>query len=353
MAKVLVAGGAGYIGGAVTQYLLAKGIPFTVYDNLLYEPHYLKEVDFIFGDVRDTVKLKRILPRYTHVVWLAAIVGDGACEVNSDLTTSVNQDAVEWLAENFAGRIIFTSTCSVYGHNPEEVDEHSSLNPLSHYARTKVKAEQFLNCENSLIFRLGTAFGISDTYARPRMDLVANQMAVAALTRGELRVNGGSQWRPLIHVNDIALAIVHNLERPVRGIYNLASFNIQIADLAESIRCATNCKVTYASIGQDQRDYRVNLSKALRDEIFSPSRVHSIGDSVRQFASLIRSGRVKHTENEAYFNVRYIGKLKTAGELAEKFPDLQLVPANGHGHGLDSNGNGHGFTVDVALPEAA
>jgi nucleoside-diphosphate-sugar epimerase len=351
MAKVLVAGGAGYIGGAVTQYLVAKGIPFTVYDNLLYEPHYLKEVDFVFGDVRDTTKLRQILPRYTHVVWLAAIVGDGACEVNADLTTSVNQDSVQWLAENFNGRVIFTSTCSVYGHNPEEVDERSGLNPLSHYARTKVKAEQFLDPERSLVFRLGTAFGISDTYARPRMDLVANQMAVAALTKGELRVNGGMQWRPLIHVNDIALAIVNNLERPVRGIYNLASFNVRINDLAESIRRATNCRVTYTSMGQDQRDYRVNLTKALRDGIFNPSTVHSIGDCVRQFASLIRSGRVKHTENEAYFNVRFIGKLKVSGELTEKFPNFQLVPANGNGHSPDVKGNGHG--LDVALPEAA
>ena len=74
MMKVLVAGGAGYIGGAVTDALLVRQIPFTVYDNLLYEPHYLKPVDFIRGDVRDTALLKKVLPDYTHVVWLAAIV---------------------------------------------------------------------------------------------------------------------------------------------------------------------------------------------------------------------------------------------------------------------------------------
>src|SRR5579859_1012785 len=113
--KVLVVGGAGYIGGAVTDILLQKKIPFTVYDNLTYENHYLKPVDFLYGDVRDHKKLKKLLPEYSHVIWLAAIVGDGACAINPLLTKEVNQDSVAWVSNQFDGRIIFTSTCSVYG----------------------------------------------------------------------------------------------------------------------------------------------------------------------------------------------------------------------------------------------
>ncbi len=156
MTKVLVVGGAGYIGGAVTEALTAERIPFCVYDSLVYEPHYLKKVDFIRGDARDTAKLEPILAQSSHVIWLAAIVGDGACEVNPALTIEVNQKTVEWLAQNFSGRIVFTSTCSVYGQHDAEVDEHSHLNPLSLYAKTKLHAENFLQHENSLISPIRT-----------------------------------------------------------------------------------------------------------------------------------------------------------------------------------------------------
>ena len=115
--KVLVVGGAGYIGGAVTDILIAKKIPFTVYDKLVYEHQYLKPVDFIYGDVRDYKKLKSILSNYTHVIWLAAIVGDATCQIDEWLTKEINTAAVKWLAQNYKGRILFASTCSVYGHN--------------------------------------------------------------------------------------------------------------------------------------------------------------------------------------------------------------------------------------------
>ena len=108
--KVLVVGGAGYIGGAVTDFLTKRNIPFTVYDSLLYEQHYLKPVDFVYGDVRDTEKLKKLLKDYTHVIWLAAIVGDAACQVRPELTIAINQESVRWLAENYDGRIVFAST---------------------------------------------------------------------------------------------------------------------------------------------------------------------------------------------------------------------------------------------------
>ncbi len=105
--RVLVVGGAGYIGGSVTDSLLSKKIPFTVYDNLTYENHYLKPVDFIFGDVRDTKKLSSILTNYSHVLWLAAIVGDGACALAPHVTKAVNQDAIGWATGK--------NNCLIYG----------------------------------------------------------------------------------------------------------------------------------------------------------------------------------------------------------------------------------------------
>jgi len=315
--KVLVVGGAGYIGGAVTELLGAEKVPFSVYDSLVYELHYLKKVDFICGDVRDTAKLRAVLANYTHVIWLAAIVGDGACDVNPELTMEINQEAVEWLAKNYHGRIVFTSTCSVYGQFDAEVDEESRVQPLSLYAKTKLAAEGFLQEENSLIFRLGTAFGISDTYSRPRMDLVVNYMTTNALTKGELSVFGGTQWRPLVHVKDIAQAIVHNLERPVRGVYNLAAQNLQIKELARIVSAMTGCKVNYTEQKfQDQRNYHVCTKKALRDELFNPHTMRTVQDGVREMAEMVRLGRIKQTENEVYFNVRHAEKLKAYGQFA-------------------------------------
>lgn len=314
MTKVLVVGGAGYIGGAVTELLIAEKIPFSVYDSLVYEPHYLKKVDFIRGDVRDVVQLSRLLPNYSHVIWLAAIVGDAACEVNPELTVDANQNAVRWLADSYQGRIVFTSTCSVYGQYHAEVDEESPVQPLSLYAKTKLAAESFLHEENSLIFRLGTAFGVSDTYSRPRMDLVVNYMTTNALTKGELSVFGGTQWRPLVHVKDIAQAVVHNLERPVRGVYNLAATNLQIRDLAAIVSEMTGCKVKYTEQKfQDQRNYHVSTRKALRDGIFNPHTMRTVQDGVREIADLVGVGRIKQTEDEVYFNVRHAEKLKAYG----------------------------------------
>jgi len=317
VAKVLVAGGAGYIGGAVTELLLAQQTPFSVYDSLLYEAHYLKRVDFIRGDVRDTVKLGRLIKDYTHVIWLAAIVGDGACEVNPELTVEVNQKAVEWLAANYHGRIVFASTCSVYGQDDEEVNEESRLLPVSLYAKTKAAAEHFLQDENSLVFRLGTAFGVSDTYARPRMDLAVNYMTANALTKGELSVFGGTQWRPLVHVKDIAQAMVHNLERPVRGVYNLAAQNMQIKDLAETVSRMTGCRVNFTEQKfQDQRNYHVSTRKALRDGIFNPNTMRTVQDGVREISEVVGVGRIKQTESDVYFNVRYAQQLKAHGQFA-------------------------------------
>ena len=317
MTRVLVVGGAGYVGGAVTEQLAAEKIPFTVYDNLVYEPHYLKKVDFLCGDIRDTAKLKPLLDRSTHVIWLAAIVGDGACEVNPAHTVEINQKAVEWLAENFAGRIIFTSTCSVYGQHDAEVEENSAANPLSLYAKTKLLAEMSLQGENSFILRLGTAFGVSDAHSRPRMDLVVNYMTANALTKGELSVFGGTQWRPLVHVKDIAQTIAHNLERPVRGVYNIASANIQIKDLAAIVSRMTGCRILYTEEKfQDQRNYHVSTRKALRDGIYNPHTVRTIEDGVREIAELVGLGRIKHTENDNYFNVRHVGNLQAYGHFA-------------------------------------
>ena len=142
MANVLVPGGAGYVGGALTERLLLTQHNVRVYDSLLYEESYRKQVPFALGDVRDHRSLEPHLEWADVVVCLAGIVGDGACALDPEMTLEINRDTVARLAEEFDGRIIFMSTCSVYGAAEGILNEASPLSPLSIYAESKLEAEE-------------------------------------------------------------------------------------------------------------------------------------------------------------------------------------------------------------------
>jgi len=305
--NVLVVGGAGYIGGCVTDHLLARKVPFTVYDNLTYENHYLKPVEFIYGDVRDSKLLVRMLPSFSHIVWLAAIVGDPACEIKPDLTRAVNQDTLKWLASHFNGRILFTSTCSVYGLNTEPVSESSPNHPLSLYAKTKLEAEKYLAGKNALIFRLGTAYGLGDVFSRIRMDLAVNYMTMNAVIKKQLTIYGGKQWRPFIHVQDIGRIIADTLFTNHRGIYNLATENRSILDIATLIQEATECKLIHTGEKfQDDRNYRAVVMKAQSDGILIKKGYLSVRHGIQEIKKLVLSNRIKNLDHEYYSNQRYL-----------------------------------------------
>lgn len=298
-------GGAGYIGGAVTDVLSVLNIPFTVYDNLTYENHYFKPVNFIYGDIRDRTKLKKVLKDYTHVIWLAALVGDPACAIDPELTKIINQDSVEWLSRNYDGRIMFTSTCSVYGIQEKPVTEKSETNPISVYAQTKLAAENFLRDKNALIFRLGTAYGVSDSFSRLRMDLAINYMTMNAIKKGKLTVFGGSQWRPFIHVRDIGHFLVDNLNKQIRGVYNVATENETIINVAKKIQKETGCKIEITEQKfQDQRNYHAVTKKALKDGIIPTSTAHDIVFGIKQIKQIVEENRVNDLEHEFYSNER-------------------------------------------------
>ena len=307
--RVLVVGGAGYIGGCVTDLLKERGLSFCVYDNLTYEKHYLKPVPFIYGDVREKEKLKRIFPDYTHIVWLAAIVGDGACEIKPEFTREVNQEAVEWLSKNFNGRIVFTSTCSVYGVSDEPVSETSLTQPLSVYAKTKLEAEKKLKGKNAIIFRLGTAFGVSDSYARIRMDLAINYMTMKALTKKKLNVFGGKQWRPFVHVKEIGKTIANSVILPHTGIYNLATENLTILDAAKKIQKLTKCRIVISDQNfQDNRNYHADTTKIHREKIISDRTHYDVCFGIKEIKDLVLSNRINDLENEVYSNQKYLLK---------------------------------------------
>ena len=304
--KILVVGGAGYIGGLTTDLLLEAGMDLRVYDSLIYEESYRKPVDFINGDVREHEKLKKHLDWAEAVVWLAALVGDPACAINPDLTVSINQDSVKWLSQNFDGRIVFLSTCSVYGAQDGILDESSPTNPLSVYAVTKLQAENHLLHKNAIIFRLGTIFGVGDLFSRIRLDLVVNLLTVKAHLNGKISVFGGDQFRPLLHVRDVARAVVQNVVNNNLGIFNLQKQNVRIVDLAYQIRnhfpdlIIEQTEMQF----QDTRNYRVSGDKAFTILGFIPD--SSIDLGIEEIKDLLVFNRIKDFENPRYSNQKFL-----------------------------------------------
>ena len=300
--NILVVGGAGYIGGAFTDYWPSGTL---VYDSLLFEDAYLKAIPFQYGDIRDREKLLPLLAEADTVVWLAALVGDGACAINEDLSWEINTGSVEWLARNFDKRIIFPSTCSVYGAQEGLLDEESPTNPLSVYAQTKLAAEAFLADKDAIIFRLGTIFGMSDSHSRIRLDLVVNRMTVNAVTQGKLSVFGGDQYRPLLHVRDVAAAMGQAVRHRATGVFNLSSENWKIIELAESVARITGADIEVTPTPfEDARNYRVSAEKARRVLSFDPRR--TINDGVVELQRALREGRIKDVDDPRYTNEGYL-----------------------------------------------
>lgn len=299
--KILCVGGAGYVGGALTDLLMESDHEVRVYDNLTYEEDYLKPAPFIFGDVRERDKLKEQVAWADAVVWLAAIVGDGACAMNPVLTKEINQDSVKWLSDNFDGRIVFMSTCSVFGARDGLLTEDSPTNPLSVYASTKLEAEKYLKDKDAIIFRLGTLFGLSDTYARTRLDLVVNTLTARAISEGQLTVFGGDQYRPLLHVKDAAQAIVDNLQTKHTGIYNLVESNRKILSLAMEVQLLIPCTISMSETTfEDSRNYRASNQKAVEAWGFNPR--YSTNDGIVEIAEILRESRLKSLNNPRYSN---------------------------------------------------
>lgn len=304
MAKVMVVGGAGYVGGWLTDEAIRAGHEVRVLDNLTYEDSYLKDVDFAFGDILNFKTVEKHLKWADSVVWLSALVGDPACAINPKLTRQTNVDAVRHLAESFGGRIIFPSTCSVYGAQDGLLDETSPTGPLSLYAESKLEAEDILNKSEAttLIFRLGTLFGMSDPFARLRVDLVLNVLTIRAILEGTMSVFGGAQYRPLLHVRDVATAVVPHLDTNFTGTFNLHTENSTVLELAQRIKgIVTTAEIEQTEISfQDARNYRVSSDSARSTLGFSPK--WTIEDGVKQVADAIWNKRIKDVANPRFNN---------------------------------------------------
>ena len=303
--KILVVGGAGYVGGGIVDKLM-NNHDVTVYDSLIYETSYRKKVNFIFGDIRDYGKLNAILNDYDAVIWLAALVGDGACSINPALTQEINSESVRNLVQNYQGRIVFLSTCSVYGAQDGILSEKSPTNPLSEYASSKLVAEKYLEKSNAIIFRLGTLFGISDQYSRIRLDLVVNILVTKALMENKMSVFGGDQWRPLLHVNDVANAIDATIGTDTTGIFNLHYQNFKIIQIAENIKRKVDTAqiITTPMEFQDARNYQVTSEKLFNETGFKAE--VDLDTGIEEIYELVFNKRIKDINDPRYSNQNFL-----------------------------------------------
>lgn len=310
--KVLVVGGCGYIGSAVVDHLWNDSSTVAnvaIYDNLLYDEKYLGETPFHFGCITETDRLVAIANEFDCVIWLAALVGDPACEIDPEWAWKINYESIRDFSAKLDPKVelIFISTCSVYGISNEILNEDSPVNPISVYASTKLEAEKHVIDRGGVVFRLGTVYGHSSSQGRLRFDLVVNIMAIKSYLEGVITVNGGDQWRPIISVRTVAKYITNCVENYQPGIYILSERNITIRDLGIEISNITGAEVKFNDIQfKDIRNYRVDSSKAQKTFPLYYEWCLTFEEEVKRVYNLVAEKRVKNPYSTLWHNGLYL-----------------------------------------------
>ena len=312
--RVLVLGGAGFIGSILSVYLYMRGDEVTIFDNLLYEkkPRSFFPLRFVRGDIRVREDLLPEIRRADVVVNLAAISNDPSSDLDPELTNEINHYANELIADlcvQYGKRIVFASSCSVYGFAESGTfTEDSVLNPVTLYAKTKVLSEKIYEEKGADVvsLRFATAYGYTE---KPRFDLVVNTMIGTAYFDGKITVNGGDQWRPLVHVQDIAQAVhlVAHAERLPHRVYNVGSSdqNYRIGDLARIIgKFFPAAEVKDMRESVDGRSYKADFSRIERELGFKA--YFGVHDAVKEFSEAFRANKVENMQPDEYYRVRYL-----------------------------------------------
>jgi nucleoside-diphosphate-sugar epimerase len=319
---VFVAGGAGYIGSVLVPLILEGGHRVTVLDRLYFgdtlgraSARWGEKLRVVRGDVRAFDRT--ILAGVDAVVDLSGISNDPSCELEPELTRSVNVDGAKHLAsaaiEQGVRRYVYSSSCSVYGHGEGlGLTETSARHPVSLYARAKAEVEDSLRATKGMevcILRLATVFGLSP---RMRFDLAINVMTKNAYVGRRITVDGGGrQWRPFVHVRDVARAFELGVTRPASEVagqtFNIGSdaSNVQILNLAFRVRDAVpGTEVVHAPTDPDLRDYNVSFEKVHRALAFTAER--GVDDGIREVLAALREGAIDPDDRRWYTLKQYV-----------------------------------------------
>lgn len=319
--KVLLIGGAGYLGGALAPQLLAAGHQVTVFDNLSFgtaavDP--LRNNDhfrFVTGDMRDISAVTEAMQDQQAAILLAALVGEAACDRNPLETVAINYlatlNAVKAAAYFGVERFIFTSTDSCYGAQENVfLTEEAPLRPISLYAALKARVEEeFMGMPrpasfHPTILRLATLYGLAP---RMRFDLVINLLTREAVTGRGAKIFSGEQWRPLVHVRDASKAFVSVLAAPAESVsgqvFNVGSNhqNVQFKDLAAILlQALPEAKIETVPQPPDLRDYHVCFDKISRALNFAPD--FEPGDGIAEIRDAILNGALGDPYDPKYRN---------------------------------------------------
>lgn len=324
--KILVLGGAGYIGSILCPYLVEKGNEVTIFDIFLYNQKKDKsgKYRYVEGDICKIDDLIPEIEKADAIVNLAAISNDPSSDLKPTATWNINYKANETIANlcrSTNKRIIYASSCSVYGFSNKEVfHEESKLNPITLYAKTKMLSEKYYLEKdiNGIVLRFATVYGFSE---KPRFDLVVNTMIGTSFFNNRITVNGGDQWRPIVHVKDVcnAIYLALTIENPKKRIYNVGGNdqNYTIAELGRSIQAKVKTvELRVLTDSKDTRSYKVDFSKMRKDLGFKTK--YSVEYAIEEFYQAFNNKVITNMADDQYYRVKYLKNRLFAPNFGKK-----------------------------------
>ena len=322
--KIFLIGGGGYVGSALVPKLIDLGHEVTVYDLFIYGKEVLKKnsnLTLIEGDIRDINLLSKSLKNHDSIIHLACISNDPSFELNPKLGKSINLDCfrplVEVAVKENIKRFIYASSSSVYGIKKEKnVTETLTLEPLTDYSKFKVECEKILSEFTSdefetVIIRPATVCGYAK---RQRLDVVVNILTNLAFNKRKIKVFGGDQLRPNIHIQDMANIYIEVLKaekKLVNGeIFNAGYDNFTVSDIALTVKEVIGNDIEIETLPtDDNRSYHVSSEKIKKTLNFTPK--HTIKDAIRDLKKAFEEKKLPDSlENSKYFNIKKMQEIK-------------------------------------------
>ena len=332
MKKIFITGGAGYVGSRLVPFLLERGYFVTVFDIMHYSANFLpkdnSKLNVIRGDIRDTNKIKESCKDHDYFLHLACISNDASFVLDEQLSQSVNFDCFEPMVvaakKNKIKRFIYASSSSVYGiSNKKDVTEDHPLLPLTAYNKFKGMCEPLLlkyssNNFETVIFRPATVCGYGP---RMRFDLSVNILTCNAICNNKIRVFGGDQLRPNLHILDYCKAVLMLIEaekeKVDKEIFNIGYENISINDIAKKIKYILENEYNFKDIeiniepSNDNRSYHINSDKIYKVLNFKPNL--TIEDAVKEIVEKFKQNVFdKPLTNKIYYNVKTLLESKAS-----------------------------------------